>query len=197
MSSLAHGVGNMRATTPDTPQTYSVVVTPDTPQTYDAVVSPETSTETSPETTPKTSVPAGHTAPYVGQIVMYRSVLHQVCHCHVFGIFFLQTRSDSAACLYCSRAQIKEMHTEKGDEGPSCILWRSYPVHQYTIAHADMHLVPPAPGVFYVTNENDSIAGVAKNHSVTPASLVSANAHLNGITRRSKFHANTILYIPS
>ena len=77
----------MRATTPDTPQTSSVVVTPDTPQTYDAVVTPETSPETSPETKPKTSVPAGHTAPYVGQIVMYRSVLHQV---HV--VMYLRTQ---------------------------------------------------------------------------------------------------------
>ena len=89
------------------------------------------------------------------------------------------------------------MHTEKGDEGPSCVLWRSYPVHQHTIAHMDMHLVRPAPGVFYVTNENDTIAGVAKDHSVTPASLVAANAHLKGITKRSKFFANTIMYIPA
>lgn len=73
MSSLAHGMGKMRAKTPDTPKT------------HDAEETPETSPETSPDTSPKTSVPAGHTAPHVGQIVMYRSVLHQVHPCHVFA----------------------------------------------------------------------------------------------------------------
>lgn len=71
----------MRATTPDTPKTYDAVVTPGTsPET-----SPETSPGTSPETSPETSAPAGHTAPHVGQIVMYRSVLHQVHSSSVFA----------------------------------------------------------------------------------------------------------------
>ena len=104
-------------------------------------------------------------------------------------MFALETHSDSPL------TQIKEIYTQKGDEGASCVLWRSYPVHQYTIAHMDMHLVRPASGVFYITNENDTIAGVARDHSVTPASLVAANAHLKGITKRSKFFANTILYV--
>lgn len=45
--------------------------------------------------------------------------------------------------------------------------------------------------------ENNTVAGIAKAHKVTTASLVAANAHLAGINMRSKFHANTILRIPA
>lgn len=90
VSSLAHGMGKMRAKTPDTPKP------------YDAEETPETSPDTSPETSPETSVPTGHTAPHVGQIVMYRSVLHQVHPCHVFA------GSTSIICRVCRKFSAKD-----------------------------------------------------------------------------------------